>query len=396
MDLQFSAEDRAFGEEVRDWLTSRLDGEFAAVRHQGAPGREHEAVDERIAWERELGTAGFIGMAWPKEVGGLDLTLSRQLIFWDEYIRAGGPGRIGVVGDWLLGPTLIAHGTEAQQRQFLPSILDGTVRWCQGYSEPDAGSDLASLRTRAERDGDEWVINGHKIWTSVAHLAHWNFVLCRTGAADSRHRGISYLLVPMDQPGVDVRPIRDLTGGDTDFCEVFYDGARTAVDNVVGEVDAGWRVAMSTVTFERGLSTVGYQLSFEQELRGIIELAQENGRAADPVVRQHLSEAWIKARILRWNLLRTMSSLELGTTAPVTNVYKLFWAKFHQELGELAMEVMGPSAGLAQWGPHPFDALQTMFMYSRAETIYGGSHQIQANIVGERALGLPPEPKPKP
>ena len=392
MDLQFSAEDRAFADELRQWLTDRLDGEFTAVRGRGAPGREYEAVDARIAWERELGRAGFIGMAWPKEVGGLDLSLSRQLIFWDEYLRAGGPGRIGVVGDWLLGPTLIAHGSEAQQRRFLPGILDGTVRWCQGYSEPDAGSDLANLQTRAHRDGDEWVISGHKIWTSVAHLAHWNFVLCRTGEPDSRHRGISYLLVPMDQPGIEVRPIRDVTGGDTDFCEVFYDGARTAVENVVGEVDGGWRVAMSTVTFERGLSTVGYQLSFEEELRAITELARRNGRRDDPVVRQHLAAAWSRARILRWNLLRTMSSLELGTTAPVTNVYKLFWASFHQELGELAMEVLGPDATLARPGPHPFGPLQTMFLYSRAETIYGGSHQIQRNIVGERALGLPREP----
>jgi len=392
MDLQFSAEDRAFAAEVRDWLTTRLAGEFAEVRGQGAPGREHEAVEARIAWEAELGRAGFIGMAWPEEVGGLDLTLSRQLVFWDEYVRSGGPGRIGVVGDWLLGPTLIAHGSEEQQRRFLPGILDGSVRWCQGYSEPGAGSDLANLQTRAVREGDEWVITGHKIWTSVAHLAHWNFVLCRTGAPDSRHRGISYLLVPMDQPGIDVRPIRDMTGGSTDFCEVFYDGARTASENVVGEVDAGWRVAMSTVTFERGLSTVGYQLSFEEELRAITALAQRNGRRDEPMVRQRLAAAWTGARILRWNLLRTMSSLELGTTAPVTNVYKLFWGSFHQELGELAMEVMGPEAMLAADRPHAFDPLQTMFFYSRAETIYGGSNEIQRNIVGERALGLPREP----
>jgi alkylation response protein AidB-like acyl-CoA dehydrogenase len=394
MDLQFSTENDAFAAEVRDWLTSRLEGDFAAVRHKGAPGREHEAVEERIAWEQELGKAGFIGIAWPKEVGGLELSLGRQLIFWDEYVRAGGPGRIGVVGDWLLGPTLIAHGTVAQQRQFLPQILDGTVRWCQGYSEPDAGSDLASLRTRAERDGDEWVIEGHKVWTSLAHLAHWNFVLCRTGAPGSRHRGISYLLVPMDQDGIEVRPIRDITGGDSDFCEVFYRGARTAVGNVVGGVDGGWQVAMSTVTLERGLSTVGYQLSFEQELRAITDLARANGANRDPVTRQRLATAWIKMRILRYNLLRTLSSLEFGATAPVTNVFKLFWGSFHQELGELAMQVAGPEAQLARAGPHSYDALQTLFLYSRAETIYGGSNEIQRNIIGERALGLPPEPKP--
>jgi alkylation response protein AidB-like acyl-CoA dehydrogenase len=392
VNLQFSAEDRAFADTVREWLVSRLEGDFAEVRGKGAPGREYEAVDARIAWERELGRAGFIGMAWPEEAGGLELSISRQLIFWDEYMRAGGPGRIGVVGDWLLGPTLIAHGSDEQRRRFLPGILSGTVRWCQGYSEPGAGSDLANLQTRAVRDGDDWVITGHKIWTSVAHLAHWNFVLCRTGGPESRHRGISYLLVPMDQPGIEVRPIRDLTGGDTDFCEVFYDGARTPVENVVGEIDDGWRVAMSTVTFERGLSTVGYQLSFEEELRGITELARRNGRCDDPAVRQHLAAAWSQARILRWNLLRTMSSLELGTTAPVTNVYKLFWGSFHQQIGQLAMDVIGPDATIARPGPHPYDPLQTTFLYSRAETIYGGSNEIQRNIVGERALGLPREP----
>ena len=393
--MRLSEEDDAFRADVRAWLDEQLDGEFAAVRHQGAPGREHEAVSERIAWEQALGKAGFIGMAWPKEVGGQDLSLTRQLVFWEEYVAAGGPGRVGVVGDWLLGPTMIAHGTEEQQRRFLPGILDGTVRWCQGYSEPDAGSDLANLSTRAELVDGEWVIHGHKVWTSLAQLAQWAFVLCRTGAPDSRHRGISYLLVPMDQPGVDVRPLRDMTGGNTDFSEMFFDGARTPAENIIGEIDGGWRVAMSTVTFERGLSTVGYQLSYEQELRAVTQLARDNGMNEQPVIRQRLAATWTKVKILRWNLLRTMSSLELGTTAPVTNVYKLFWASLHQEIGELAMDVMGANALLARPGPHPFDPLQTVFLYSRAETIYGGSHQIQRNIVGERALGLPAEPRPE-
>ena len=236
-------------------------------------------------------------------------------------------------------------------------------------------------------------ISGHKIWTSVAHLAHWTFVLCRTGAPDSRHRGISYLLVPMDQPGIEVRPIRDLTGGDTDFCEVFYDGARTAAENVVGEVDGGWRVAMSTVTFERGLSTVGYQLSFEEELRTHHRLARRNGRRDDPVVRQHLAAAWSRARILRWNLLRTMSSLRAG----------------HHRAGDQRVQALlglvPPGAGGAghggAWAPTPRwpGPGRTRSTRSRpcsctrgAETIYGGSHQIQRNIVGERELGLPREP----
>src|SRR3954468_18760581 len=392
MDLQFSAEDRAFADEIREWLTSRLDGEFAELRGKGAPGREYEAVDARIDWERELGRAGFIGMAWPKEVGGLDLGLSRQLIFWDEYVRAGGPGRIGVGGGWLLGPTLIAHGSDAQQRRFLPGILDGTVRWCQGYSEPDAGSDLANLNTRARRDGDEWVVSGHKIWTSVAHLAHWAFVLCRTGGPDSRHRGISYLLVPMDQPGVEIRPLRDLTGHATDFCEVHFAGARTDADNLVGSVDGGWQVEMSTAYLERGVSTVGYQLSFGREWTRIVEEARHRGRTDEPILRQRLAQTWSEFQILRWSVLRTLSSVQAGNHSPVTNVYKLFWSAYHQRLGELAMEVLGLDGQLVD-ERGPVNDLQAMFLYGRAETIYGGSHQIQQNIIGERSLGPPAEPR---
>jgi alkylation response protein AidB-like acyl-CoA dehydrogenase len=393
MDLRYTADDDAFRRRVRAWLTEQLEGPFAAVRGKGAPGREHEAVDARIAWEQTLGAAGFVGMSWPREFGGQDLTLTEQLVFWEEYAAAGGPGRIGVVGDWLLGPTLIAHGTRAQQQRFLPRILDGTERWCQGYSEPDAGSDLAALRTRAERDGDQWVVNGHKIWTSMAHLAHWAFVLCRTGPADSRHRGISYLLVPMDQPGVAVRPIRDATGGDTDFSEVHFDNAQTDAANVVGEVNGGWGVAMSTAYLERGVSTVGYQLSFGRELERVVAEARRHGRTSDAAVRQRLAAAWSEFQILRWSVLRTLSSVRAGNHSPVTNVYKMFWSSYHQRLGELAIDVLGLAGQLAD-DAGGWSDLQTMYFYSRAETIYGGSHQIQQNIVGERALGLPPEPRP--
>jgi alkylation response protein AidB-like acyl-CoA dehydrogenase len=393
MDLKYTQEEEDFRLRVRQWLAERLDGPFAVVRGKGAPGREHEAVDARIAWEQELGAGGFIGMSWPRAFGGQDFTLTEQLVFWEEYAIVGAPGRIGVVGDWLLGPTIIAHGTRAQQQRFLPRILDGTERWCQGYSEPDAGSDLASLRTRAERDGDQWVVNGHKIWTSMAHLAHWAFVLCRTGPADSRHRGISYLLVPMDQPGIEVRPIRDLTGGDTDFSEVHLDNARTDAANVVGDVNGGWAVAMSTAYLERGVSTVGYQLSFGRELERVLTESRRLGRQAEPAVRQRLAAAWCEFQILRWSVLRTLSSVRAGNYSPVTNVYKMFWSSYHQRLGELAIDVLGLAGQLAD-DAGGWSDLQTMYFYSRAETIYGGSHQIQQNIIGERALGLPPEPRP--
>jgi len=393
MELHYTKEEEDFRHHIRGWLRERLEGEFSNVRWKGAPGREYEATDARMAWERELGAAGYIGISWPREAGGGGYSLTEQLVFWEEYARLGGPGRIGVVGDWLLGPTLVAHGTIEQQRRFLPGILSGTEFWCQGYSEPDAGSDLASVRTSARLEGDSWIIDGHKVWTSLAHLADWGFVLCRTGTPESRHRGITYLLVEMDQPGIEIRPIKDITGGATDFNEVYFDGARTDRLNIVGEVDGGWRVAMSTAYLERGVSTVGYQLSFERELEQILETAKANGRDADPVLRQRLVRAWIDFRILRWNVLRTLSSVEAGNTATVTNVYKVFWSAYHQRLGELAMDVRGTDSLLARDGPHRFDALQTMFLYSRAETVYGGSHQIQQNIIGERALGLPAEPR---
>jgi alkylation response protein AidB-like acyl-CoA dehydrogenase len=392
VDLRFSEADEAFRRDVHAWLAERLAGPFAEVRGRGGPGREYEAVDARIAWEQELAAGGFIGMAWPREAGGRDLTLTQQLVFWEEYAALDGPGRIGVVGDWLLGPTLIAHGSPEQRDRFLPGILAGTERWCQGYSEPDAGSDLASLRTRAVRDGDEWVIDGHKVWTSLAALAQWSFVLCRTGASDSRHRGISYLLVPMTQPGVDIRPLRDLTGHDTDFCEVHFDGARTDIANLVGDVDGGWQVAMSTAYLERGVSTVGYQLSFGRQLTRILDEARRRGRADDPVMRQRLAQAWAEFQILRWSVLRTLSSVRAGNHSPVTNVYKLFWSAYHQRLGELAMDVLGLDGQLVD--EHgPVNDLQAVYLYGRAETIYGGSHQIQLNIIGERSLGLPAEPR---
>jgi alkylation response protein AidB-like acyl-CoA dehydrogenase len=392
VDLRFSAEDETFRRDVHAWLADRLRGPFAEARGRGGPGREYEAVDARIAWERELATGGFIGMAWPHAAGGRELTLTQQLVFWEEYAALDGPGRIGVVGDWLLGPTLIAHGSPEQRARFLPGILAGTERWCQGYSEPDAGSDLASLRTRARRDGDEWVIDGHKVWTSLADLAQWAFVLCRTGTPESRHRGISYLLVPMDQPGVEIRPLRDLTGHATDFGEVHFAGARTDAANLVGAVDGGWQVAMSTAYLERGVSTVGYQLSFGREWTRIVEEARHRGRTDEPIVRQRLAQTWSEFQILRWSVLRTLSSVQAGNHSPVTNVYKLFWSAYHQRLGELAMEVLGLDGQLVD--EHgPVNDLQAMFLYGRAETIYGGSHQIQQNIIGERSLGLPAEPR---
>jgi alkylation response protein AidB-like acyl-CoA dehydrogenase len=386
LDLHFTPAQERFRADARAWLADRLEGEFAVVRGRGGPGDEHEFFEERWEWEQELGRDQWIGLGWPAEYGGRGATLVEQMIFYEEYARAGGPGRVGIISEGLLGPTIVHFGSDEQRRAVLPGILSGTEIWCQGYSEPDAGSDLANVKTRAVRDGDVWVITGQKVWTSLAHWAQWIFVLARTNPDAPKHKGLSYLLVPMQQPGIEIRPIVQITGH-SEFNETFFDGARTPAGNVVGGVDGGWRVAMGTLAFERGASTLGQQLAFEQELEAITELARATGGAADPVLRQRLADAWMTLRVMRYHALRTLPSLERGDVTPATAIHKLFWAGFHRELGELAVDVAGV-AGTA--GAH--EGLQGLFLYSRADTIYGGSNQIQRNVIGERALGLPKEP----
>ena len=392
MDLRFSAAEEAFRAEARAWLTDRLEGPFAGVRGRGGPGDEHSLFEERWEWERALGDAGWTCLSWPEQYGGRSATLLEQVIFYEEYARAGGPGRVGLIGEGLIGPTILHFGTDAQRDRFLPRIASGEELWCQGYSEPNAGSDLANLATRAHLEGDEWVIDGQKVWTSLAHFSHWCFVLCRTDRDAPRHRGISYLLVPMDQPGIEVRPIVQITGT-SEFNEVFFDGARTAAENIVGEVNGGWRVAMGTLAFERGALTLGQQLTFMNEWREILEAAKRRGNIADPVLRQRLMQAWVELEIMKFTALRSLSSLEEGTLTRETSISKLYWATLHRELGNLAMDVLGPEAELADGAPYDLTLAQRIFLFTRSDTIYGGSNQIQRNVIGERALGLPPEPK---
>lgn len=395
MDARFTEEDEAFRREIATWLDENLRGEFEVVRGRGGPGDEHSLVEERKAWEKRLGASGWIGIGWPKEVGGRDLSLTQQMIFYEEYARAGGPGRMGHIGEGLLAPTVIHFGTDDQKKRFLPGILDGSEIWCQGYSEPGAGSDLASVQTRAELDGDEWVVNGQKVWTSGAEWSDWSFVVCRTDPdAQPRHRGISYLLVPMDQPGVDIRPIVQMTG-DAEFSETFFSDARTARDNIVGEVNGGWAVAMGTLAFERGASTLGQQMNFQNELNAIIEVAKANGQAKDPLIRQRIAHAWSGLRIQRYHALRTLAGVEEGAEPPPSSsITKIFWASWHRDLGKLAMDVLGPEAELAEGAsPYALNALQRLFLFTRSDTIYAGSNQIQRNIISERTLGLPREPR---
>ncbi len=390
MDLTDSQQEADFRRTVREWLEEHLTGEFAEARGLGGPGREHEAFDVRLAWDRHLAEHGWTCLGWPEEHGGRGASVAQQVIFHEEYARANAPVRVSHVGEELLGPTLIAFGTDAQRERFLPAIVNVTELWCQGYSEPDAGSDLANLSTRAELDGDQWVITGQKVWTSLAHVADWCFVLARTEPGSQRHHGISYLLVPMDQPGVSVRPIQQLTGT-SEFNEVFFDQARTPAGNVVGEPGQGWRVAMGTLGFERGIGTVDQQVVFRRELAAITELAKSNGAIDDPLLRDKITRAWIGLEIMRCNALRTLTGVAHGTAGNEASIAKLYWATFHRGLGELAMEVAGPEGLLAEGPPYDLDDWQRLFLFTRADTIYGGSNEIQRNIIAERVLGLPKE-----
>ena len=390
MKIHFSDEDEAFRREAAAWLDDALSGEFAVLRGRGGSGDDAAFVDERRAWERKLASGGWTCIGWPREWGGRGASLTEQVIFFEEYARAGAPGRLNHMGETLLGPTLIAFGAEAQKRRFLPPIVAGEEIWCQGYSEPNAGSDLSNVQTRARREGGEWRIDGQKVWTSWAAWADWCFVVCRSDPASKRHQGLSYLLVPMKQPGVEIRPIQQITG-DAEFFEVFFDGARTAAENVVGAPGEGWKVAMGTLAFERGVSTLGQQMLFRNELAEIVALAKRNGKARDPLIRQRIADAWMGLEIQRYNALRTLSG-ESELSGPAM-VHKIFWANWHRSLGKLALDVLGPEAEVAGANGEP-TRLQRLFLFTRSDTIYGGSNEIQLNLIAERALGLPREPRP--
>jgi alkylation response protein AidB-like acyl-CoA dehydrogenase len=370
---------------VRAWLADNLTGDFAGLRGAGGPGREHEAFEARLAWERHMAAAGWTCLGWPVEHGGRGASVAQQVIFHEEYAAAGAPARVGHLGEQLLGPTLIAYGTPEQRKRFLPPIVAVEELWCQGYSEPGAGSDLASVTTSATLDGDDWVVTGQKVWTSLAHVADWCFVLARTEPGSRRHAGLSYLLVPMRQAGITVRPIRQLTGG-SEFNEVFFDGARTPRDHVVGAVGDGWRVAMATLAFERGVATLGQQVGFRREFDGLVEAARRTGAIDDPLLRDRLTRAWIDLDVLRAHALRTRA-----TDASVT---KLLWSRWHREFGELAMAVLGAPSMVVRGAPYDLDEWQRLFLFSRADTIYGGSDEIQRTIIAERVLGLPRQPAP--
>ncbi len=393
MKLGFTPEQEAFRAEVAAWLEAQLSGPFAHIR--GVTSQTAMA-EERHAWERALGAAGWSAIGWPERYGGRDADLAQQVIFAEEYARARAPGRLGHMGVELAGPTILHFGDEAQRQRFLPKIAAGEEMWCQGYSEPGAGSDLANVRTKARlehgAEGRRWVIEGQKIWTSLAQFAQWCFVICRTEEGSRGREGLSYLLVPMDQSGIDVRPIRQMTG-EADFNETFFDGAVTAAENVVGAPGDGWRVAMGTLAFERGVSTLAQQMQFRNELSQIVDAAKANGAAQDPLIRQRLAKAWRGLQIMRASALRMLSGADSGALSGPAFTYKIYWATWHRELGELAMDVLGQSGEIAEGDEYAFDDLQRMYLFSRADTIYAGTNQIQRNLIAERALGLPKEPR---
>ncbi|WP_419536921.1 acyl-CoA dehydrogenase family protein [Endozoicomonas sp.] len=394
MKISFSPEDEQFRAEVATWLKENLTGEFEQLRFRGGPGDEHMFPEERKKWEQHMAKAGWLCVGWPEEYGGRGLSINQQVIFNEEYARAGGPGHMGHIGEGLAGPTIIAFGTEEQKQRFLPGIANGTEYWCQGYSEPSAGSDLANVKTKAalNESTGQWEISGQKVWTSLAHESDWCFVIARTEPGSKGHKGLSFLLVPMDQPGIEVRPIEQLTGT-SEFNEVFFDNAVTDASNIVGKPGDGWKIAMALLGFERGVSTLGQQMQFLNEMDEIIRIAKKNGAAEDPAIRQRIADAWMGLRIMRYNALRMLSGSQDGSLQKEAMIYKLHWATWHANLGKLAMDVLGPESELLEEGPYELTRLQSMYLFTRSDTIYGGSNEIQRNIIAERALEMPKEPR---
>ena len=389
MDIHFDAKAEAFRAEIRTWLE-------ANVPSEPLPSDPDAAFQYRRTWQRHMYDAGWAGIHWPQEYGGRGATLIESAVFSQEMARAQAPDMANALGLMIVGPTLMAHGTEEQKKRYIPKILSAEEIWCQGFSEPDSGSDLASLQTRAVSDGDDFVVNGQKIWTSMAQYADMCILLVRTEPDAPKHRGISYLLVDMHRPGVTVKPLRQITGG-AEFNEVFFDQVRVPKTQLVGELNAGWRIAMTTLTHERGSASFGTQMYIKRNLDDIIAVAKKTSRngqplSADPLMRQKLAEAYIRVDLMRLNNYRTITRQLRGQPpGPEASLDKLYWSETHQQLQEIGQDILGLRSQLSPASPYyptPVD-LQYLFLFSRAETIFSGTSEIQKNIIGERVLGLP-------
>ena len=405
MDLTYPDDAESFRLEIRAWLEANLP---AGWFEPGFSMTEAERQQFNKTWNETLFAGGWICAGWPVEYGGKGLSLLEQVVLNEEFAKAGAPMRADFFGDTLVGPTILQWGTEEQKKEFIPGILEGRITWCQGFSEPDSGSDLASLKTSAVLDGDEWIINGQKVWTTQAQYADYVFLLARTDPSAPAHAGISYLLVPMHQEGVEIRPITQVDGS-AEFNEVFFTNARCPKGNVIGGVNNGWKVAMTTLGFERGSSsTTGYR-RFLKEWDSILDEARRHGRTSDRLVRDALVRSWQKVKIMEINGYRSLTdSLNSSHNATLLGACnKMFWSEMHRDMMELGLDVMGMQAQILtgkapdpQSGPgrrgradYPVSDLQASFFFSRSETIWGGTAEIQRNIIGERALGLPKEPK---
>ncbi|MGB8179629.1 MAG: acyl-CoA dehydrogenase family protein [Acidimicrobiales bacterium] len=406
MDLTYPPEADSFRKEIRAWLEENLPpGWF----EPGFTMTKDERQLFNETWTAKLFAGGWICAGWPVEYGGKGLTLMDQVVLNEEFAKANAPMRADFFGDTLVGPTILQWGTDEQKKEFIPGILNGSITWCQGFSEPNSGSDLASLKTSAVLDGDEWIINGQKVWTTQAQYADYVFLLTRTDPHVEQHAGISYLLVPMHQEGVDVRPITQVDGS-SEFNEVFFTNARCPKGNVIGGVNNGWKVAMTTLGFERGSSsTTGYR-RFLKEWEHIVSETRRVGKSDDELVREDLVRSWSKIKIMEINGYRTLTDGLRGThhAALLGACNKMFWSEAHREMTNLAIDILGMEGQvLTGVGPvegpsgaprrgredYPVSDLQASFFFSRSETIWGGTAEIQRNIVGERALGLPKEPK---
>lgn len=395
MDFRDSPAEKRMREEVRNWLRDNLPAGWGTTVHE--PDDEAARAAFRLDWEKRLYRGGWSGIAWPREYGGRGATQVEQAIFLEETARADAPDGLNIIGRNLTAHTLMEHGTEAQKQRYLPPILRGEEVWCQGFSEPNSGSDLASVRCRATRDGDVYVVNGQKIWTSFAQYAQWCFMLVRTDPNAPKHKGLSFLLVDMKTTGITIRPLVQITG-ETEFSEVFFDNVRVPVENIVGELNQGWRITLTTLRFERGPEdAVPRQVRFRRDFDRLIQVAQTTRRggrllSADPVIRQKLAASYIELELARLNALRGLSRVAKGEElGPEASFTKLYWSHMYQRLTETAMEVTGAESALATGDPDaPADGLFPLrFLQSRAMTIYSGTSEIQRNIIAERVLGLP-------
>lgn len=396
MNLHETPEEAQFRSEVREWISVNQPRDWAELANSG-----DDRMDEWMAflkgWQRTLSDAGWAGIAWPKAYGGRGAGINEQLIFTEEMARARTPNLMNVsIGIELVGPAIMHHGTEEQRRRYLPKILSAEEVWCQGFSEPGAGSDLASLQTRAVLDGDQFVVNGQKVWTSWAAYSDYCILLARTDTSVAKHKGISCLLVDMRSAGISSRPTVQITG-EAEFSEVFFDNVRVPKENLVGEINQGWTVAMTVLMHERGTSAIGYQIRLRAELDELIDLArriERNGSpaAAEPLLQQKLAQSYIEVEILKYNIYRSATQIKRsGKPGPESSIIKLFWSEMDRRQKQVALELLGLRSQLVAGSKHALDhgRWQRSFLWSRAGTIYAGSSEIQRNIIAERVLGLP-------